>query len=378
MIIKKIVPFALVILLMACNSQNEKISIENSSKFNYKDKVISISWDKVKENYPWIHGDNFKIIDSKTKAEIVYQLEYLENQAPINLLLQISLKSNKKKALTFLQEKHSKFVTKTYGRYVPERYDDFAWENDKIAYRVYGKALELVPNENAYGMDVWVKRTDRMVVNERYKRGEYHIDHGDGMDYYHVGFTLGAGGCAPYLNDSIWYSKNYTEWKVLDNGPLRTTFKLDFDTWDVAGIKMKATKTISLDAGSQLNKIEVTYNYKDDSLENLPLVIGVVKRPETGFELLNKEKRILGYWEPQHGDDGTTGIGVIIPSKVDNMKIRNNQFLAMLTIPKNKPFTYYTGAVWDKAGFITNHKQWFDYLEEQRQQLLHDGIKVHF
>lgn len=149
--------FALVILLMACNSQNDKISIKNSSMFNYKDKLISMSWNKAKENHPWLHGDNFKIIDPRTKTEIAYQLEYLGTQTPINLLLQVSLKSNEKIELTFLQEKHSAFATKTYGRYVPERYDDFAWENDKIAYRVYGKALELVPNENAYGMDVWGK-----------------------------------------------------------------------------------------------------------------------------------------------------------------------------------------------------------------------------
>ncbi|MNT75427.1 hypothetical protein D3C72_2143220 [compost metagenome] len=62
--------------------------------------------------------------------------------------------------------------------------------------------------ENAYGFDVWVKRTDRLIINERYKRNEYHIDHGDGMDYYHVGFSLGAGNMAPYVNDTIRYSAN--------------------------------------------------------------------------------------------------------------------------------------------------------------------------
>ncbi len=66
-------------------------------------------------------------------------------------------------------------------------------------------------------------------INERYKRAEYHIDHGDGMDYYHVGFSLGAGNMAPYKNDTIWYSKNYRTWKVLDNGPLRSTFQLTFE-----------------------------------------------------------------------------------------------------------------------------------------------------
>jgi hypothetical protein len=217
-----------------------------------------------------------------------------------------------------------------------------------------------------------------MIINERYKRGEYHVDHGDGMDYYHVGFTLGAGNCAPYLNDSIWYSKNYSKWEVLDNGPLRTTFKLNFDTWNVAGIEMNQTKTISLDAGSQLNKIEVNYQYNDDARDSLPIVIGIIKRPEEGFELLNKEKGILGYWEPQHGDDGTTGVGVIIPTKVDDMQLKDGQYLAKVEVPNNKSFIYYAGAAWDKAGIITNESQWFDYLEDQMQQLLNDGIMVIF
>ena len=30
---------------------------------------------------------------------------------------------------------------KTFCRFVPERSDDFAWENDKIAFRAYGPAL---------------------------------------------------------------------------------------------------------------------------------------------------------------------------------------------------------------------------------------------
>jgi hypothetical protein len=31
---------------------------------------------------------------------------------------------------------------KAYGRFVRERFDDFAWENDRIAHRTYGRALE--------------------------------------------------------------------------------------------------------------------------------------------------------------------------------------------------------------------------------------------
>lgn len=363
----------------ACKNDNEPyILIENNSKFDYIEKVVAISWQEIIENYPSLDINNLKIIDTKTKQEVIYQLEYAGSKEIQNLLLQITLKTNDILKLALKNEKPRTFKIKTYGRYVPERLDDFAWENDKIAFRMYGKALELGGKGNAYGIDVWVKRTNRMIINERYKRGEYHVDHGDGMDYYHVGLTLGAGNIMPYINDSIWYSKNYYKSKILDQGPLRFTFQLTFEEWEVAGLKMSAIKTISLDAGSQLNKIEVEYNYNDHKLDKLPVVIGIIKRSGFGKELLNIEKGILGYWEPKHGDDGTTGIGIIIPSEVNDMKIRNNQYLALLKIQKNKPFVYYTGAVWDKAGFITNENQWFKYLNNVQEQLSDDGLIIQF
>ncbi len=37
---------------------------------------------------------------------------------------------------------------RVYGRFVRERFDDFAWENDRVAHRVYGPALE-----------TWVRRS---------------------------------------------------------------------------------------------------------------------------------------------------------------------------------------------------------------------------
>ena len=42
-----------------------------------------------------------------------------------------------------------------FARFVPERMDDFAWENDRIGFRVFGPALSLV-EETGNGVDVWV------------------------------------------------------------------------------------------------------------------------------------------------------------------------------------------------------------------------------
>src|SRR3546814_5346770 len=114
--------------------------------------------------------------------------------------------------------------------------DDFAWENDKIAFRMYGKALEGTAGD-AHGIDVWVKRTSELVINKWYKSGDYHKDHGDGMDYYSVGMTLGAGDIVPFTGDTLWFPNHYRGYQVLDNGPLRSTFRLDFEQWNAGGMR---------------------------------------------------------------------------------------------------------------------------------------------
>ena len=264
--------------------------------------------------------------------------------------------------------KSSACPSKTYGRFVPERKDDFAWENDKIAHRMYGKALEQSPSEMAYGMDVWVKRTNKLILNARYKRGNYHLDIGDGMDYYHVGFTLGAGDIAPYVNDSVYYSKNFRRWKVPDNGPLRTTFILDYDEWNVNGMKVKVSKRISIDAGSQLSRVEAQFSSGDKA--SLPVVIGIAKREKPGVMLLDEQQGLMAYWEPQFGEDGITGVGSILMTPAIQIKITNSQILMQTMANKDNPVVYYTGAAWNKADEITTAKAWFEYIQSYKTKLL--------
>src|SRR6476660_2546767 len=129
------------------------------------------------------------------------------------------------------------------------------------------------------------------------------------MDYYQVGITLGAGDIAPYYKDSIILSKNYHHFKVLDNGPLRSTFQLGYDPWKVGDMDISATKTISLDAGSQLNRIEV--KYKIVGAGEGDVVAGIVKRPQESPVLLDQQNGIIGYWEPEVKDKGIMGIGLL-------------------------------------------------------------------
>lgn len=350
-------------------SQNSKrtITVENSSNLNRSNELVRISWAEILKAYPDIDTANFQVVDKNTTAKIPYQLEKLGGTEVKYLLLQVSVNAKAKTELQLLKGKPNAVVVKTYGRYVPERKDDFAWENDKIAFRMYGKALENT-NENAYGMDVWVKRTSAMVINKRYKVENYHKDHGDGLDYYSVGTTLGAGDMAPYLADSARYLGNYNSYKILDNGPLRTSFQLFYDEVSVDGVKIKVTKQFSVDAGSQLNKVENTYTF--DGKTVLPVAIGLATRNEEKKDVFTDiNAGVLGYWEPVHGEDGITGVGAILLSKPTDIIQKSKQLLAVTSVKPNTPIVYYTGAVWNKAGEITNSKQWFDYLSDFRTKL---------
>lgn len=342
------------------------ITIQNNSVLERKEAVVAIKWETILSRFPEIDTANFVVINQVTKKQVPFQLEQHGLSSIQNLLVQIDAKAKTSLHLVIQKGKPETFATKTYARYVPERKDDFAWENDKIAFRAYGKAIENT-KEDASGFDVWVKRTDRMVINERYKIGNYHIDSGNGMDYYHVGPTLGAGNMAPFVNDSIRYSGNYRKWVILDNGPLRTTFQLTYDIWNAGGIKVKATKMISIDAGSQLNRVENTYTF--DENKPMEVVVGLSKRPEAGVISLNEQQGIMGYWEPTFGEDGTTGVGSILTTPVKSMWVDKTQIVAKTTVVNNEPIVYYTGAAWNKAGKITDDKQWFTYLDNFYQQL---------
>jgi hypothetical protein len=358
----------IIVLLFSINSFAQSkvtFAIENNSNLNRTEAIVALKWEDILAKYPTIDTINFVVINLNTKKQIPFQLEHKGKTTIQNILVQINVKAKSNLTICVQKGKPETFPVKTFARYVPERKDDFAWENDRIAFRAYGKALEKT-KEDAYGYDVWVKRTNKMVLNERYKIGKYHIDNGNGMDYYHVGFSLGAGNMAPYINDTIRYSGNYHEWKVLDNGPLRSTFQLTYDTWNAGGIKIKATKTISIDAGSQLSRVENTYTFEDT--KPLPVVVGIVKRAETGVLSLLEQRGIIGYWEPTHGNDGTTGVGVIlnVPS---SMLVTKAQILAKTEIKNNEALIYYTGAAWDKAGQFTTAQKWFDYLDTFSQEL---------
>lgn len=350
---------------ISCNNsdkQNKALIISNPSEAT-RAEVASIPYQDFRQVYDGKQA--FKIVDDQGK-EYAYQLEKHGGDSTQNVLVWVEIPAKDEVKLTIQEGEPTAVTSKTFARYIPERYDDFAWENDKIAFRMYGKALEGRPDD-AQGTDVWAKRTDQLVVDDWYKSGDYHKDHGKGLDYYAVGMTLGAGDIAPFVQDKIIYSKHYRRHEVLDNGPLRSAFKLIFEPWDVNGKSVSVTKTITLDAGSQVNKVEVVYDYDGD--DALPVVVGIVLRKETGKIIKKPAAGMMAYWEPTHGVDGTLGVGVLTQEPLDKILESEDQLLGLLQASKGKPLIYYSGAAWDKAGEITSAEAWEEYLIQYQDKL---------
>jgi hypothetical protein len=325
-------------------------------------ELVEISYGTFLKEFTWTKSRSFKLINAATKAELPYQLIYKGSKEPIALVLSIEIGARATVKIDVKEGKPAVVQPKTFARFVPERYDDFAWENDKVAFRLYGAALDN-RKDNAYGMDVWSKRTANLIIDKWYKSGDYHKDHGEGMDYYSVGKTLGGGDIAPFVKDSIYFTHNYKAWKMLDNGPLRSTFQLTYPTRNADDRPVTVTKIISIDAGAQMNKIEVVFDFKGDV--PLPVVVGIVKRAADGAAvMLNEQSGIMAYWEPESTKNGVLGLGTVVLNDHRKMVIAKGHLLTHATVTALKPYVYYSGAAWNRAGLVTSAEEWMNYLSD--------------
>ncbi|WP_229262831.1 glycoside hydrolase family 88 protein [Duganella radicis] len=258
---------------------------------------------------------------------------------------------------------------KTHARFVPERLDDFAWESDRTAHRVYGPAIIKDPKEHliSSGVDVWVKKVRTPVIDKWYKRGEYHHDEGEGLDYYSVGQSRGCGGTTIVADGKLHNSSNFTKYKVLADGPLRSVFELTYAGWDAGhGRTVSEVKRFSIDAGSNMTRVET--RFASNRKAPLQVGVGIVQREGNG-QYATDAGGWASYWEPAHGEDGSTGCGVILPGSAQGFEVIDRQQLTLGTAQPGQPFVYYFGAGWSKSGDFVDADAWQAYVRGYAQKL---------
>ena len=307
------------------------------------------------------------VLKNKQNKEVAYQLLYNGHKNPVSLIFQADIRAKSSAVYSLTVGKPSVFKPKTFARFVPERKDDFAWENDLGAYRMYGPALA---NENpSNGVDFWGKSTNDLIVDEFYngdlKNGiSYHVDHGHGLDFYKVGHTLGCGGIAPYSGNKLWIGDHFSSYKVIEVGPLRSVFTLIYDSVRVGSVFYKETLTITTDAGSMLNKGVVKFTGPSQLME---LAAGIYLHDEKGVLKQNTTTGTSGYAEEAVSDakvpSGRNYVGVYIPEKVNRAFKDADHALITASYKSGDTFTWYFGGGWSKWVYPTDN-DWFKALAQ--------------
>jgi hypothetical protein len=253
---------------------------------------------------------------------------------------------------------------KTYGRFVRERRDDFAWENDRIAHRMYGKELETFPRDQliSSSVDVWTKRVRNLVINNWYMVDDYHKDHGEGADLYAAGATRGNGGTGIWEDGELYPSANFRDSKVYAVGPLRVLFELTYDTRDAAGVKVSEKKRVSLDAGQNLDRFETRYTIEGNAA-NLTHAIGI-RRLKTTAKQEGSDRSILTTWEPVK-EGGELGQAVIVdPSVIKDQADDDLNYYILSKIQAGTACVQYSGFAWTLAGDFKTAADWQRYVAD--------------
>jgi hypothetical protein len=309
------------------------------------------------------------VFDAVSGQEFLTQTIDMDGDAAMDLLIfQADFAPGESRTFT-LKPGAPQVLTKdqfrAYGRFVRERYDDFAWENDRIAHRMYGSALETWQAEplTSSAVDVWAKRVRHLVINDWYMVDNYHNDTGEGADFYSAGKSRGCGGSGIWQNGRLFVSRNFIGSKVISCGPIRVVFELTYAPWDVGGRSVAEVKRVTLDAGLNFDRFE-SY-YKTDVAGPLTFAAGI--KNSAGSAVLSERKDgWLRTWEPlQKGTAGNLGCAIVMdPAPIVDITQADGNYLMIAKAPASGPASYYAGFGWDRSGDFAGLPEWEAYVRK--------------
>ncbi len=355
------------------------VTVENPLDRVRSNETIEIDLTHLGEELKRINVGHFVVRDHQSGSDLLSQMIDEDQDGVLELLLVQSCfeaKESKRFNIYVSQKPTDTTANLAQAMFVPTRKDDFAWENNRIAYRMYGPALE-ADGEISSGVDVWVKRTHELILDKWYQSGyNYHSDKGDGLDYYKVGPSCGCGGSAVWDGSQLYPSNNFTSWKIFANGPIRAIFELGYEPWEIGDITISEVKRITIDAGQNLNRFESRFQFSNSN-SDLVNAVGLVKREGLGIIQFNRELGWLGYWEPPHIRHGSTGCGIIIqPNNIQAIEEIEDHNL-IITRMLSEYLSYYAGAGWEKSTDFNSSDDWFAYLEDFTLRLQHPLVIIY-
>lgn len=250
---------------------------------------------------------------------------------------------------------------RTYVKYAENRVGDIAWENDFTGYRVYSKLIDK-QNHGFSGVDMWPKSVDYSIIDKWYKlnaQGEpYHIDRGEGCDFYTMGTARGTGGTGVWADGQLWTSQVYDTYEILRNDPERIAFTLTYAPYQAGKVSVTEKKQIDFVLGTPFYRITATLESSDGSPVVYAVGIsefgnGTVYKDVAGGKFHVAERIAAPHvhyggslaWAP---DTEIFGAAFAEPSAVEDIVQSGKDVLLLVRVPSGESVTVYAGALWDQ------------------------------
>lgn len=404
--------------LVSCSSKKEageeqegqKIDLKNTTSLTLNGKAITISREELSNIPDSIH---FPLVLSQQGDTIPAQLDDLDGDGewdelfflvdlPANGEKEMELKwvsseidFEKKTSVRFgvrasMESKVEPSTSHTFYAdmlpgvmgYQPYQTDGPSWENDKVGFRHY---LDGRNSKDVFGKKTSARSPDSVGINkEGVTEDNYHVMEDWGRDILAVGNSVGIGGVALMIGDSLarlgvtqqdsLNNVDSTLFQIVSEGPVRSIINYQYNNWKPLDRNYAVEETSSIWPGMYAYKNEVTFsNLQGDETLLIGLVNSNTSNPLSEFVVDDKWVVLWTHDKQTYEKEWYLGLALILPKDVYQGFMQapktgklSSSFLAKLNVQNKKPVSYYSVAAWELSdeGF-----QKADYFEEYIQNL---------
>ena len=243
------------------------------------------------------------------------------------------------------------------ARYVPERMDDFFFENEFAAFRVYGPKLACPSPEgqgfSSNGIDVFNKGVKDVcgvetVLDCMKARKSYHADNGRCFDPYTVGPGSGCGGLRIRAASGEWLPHgNWKSQRVVEKTSDRAVFELEYEAYTMRGTVTADSPFVRFDVAPK--------STAEAGAAWGPGLDVAVSRGHEGLQLVDLGRGVLANAEKTSG----TYTAVVVAPSAGTMQLASDSSGSVCLLVAEKPFTYYIAAAWRGMGVFPTAESWF-------------------
>ena len=359
---RKIAILFIGLMLSSCGLLGDGLYLEVSNQLDFKreGEVVEMEWKRISRAL--ISPEKVVVLDTNGQ-QVPSQILFDDDGDPVKLLFTANIEADSSAIYNIRRGEREAYPTQAFGRYVPERLDDYAWENNLSAYRIYGPRLE---SPQTQGVDVWVKSTPKMIINEWFARNDYHHNYGEGMDCYKVANTLGGGALAIINGDKLALAGNYTKQRCTTNGPIRTSAEFEYAPINIGNRMVTMRRKISLDANSRFTYQEYTFEGFEGKLEIAAgIILHDVKARSFGSEYVAITEPASDSKEPD--TDGDISLAVILQGAISTTEI-DGHIVATRHIQAGETIRMWNGSAWSNADMLC-HDRWLSEVERMKQRI---------